>query len=250
MPICRQAVQLTYCYEWNTSSVRLQKEEVPGARLTAIKLLAKLSKRVVPSEAGCPLSLLWLLPFLSFSLPHHASCRLSPPSFSSPCSFSYPGKGKGHLLLFSLACLLEWEALVGEKWAGFWEFAEASIYLSRAKEGWGWGRPCWPPQMNIKPFHTLLSHCEVWFSTLHPLKLFLDFTLKGQRNQQGGATEPWFKSWSVHTTGALSSVPVLGGCPFFARMSWFMAMGVANLGLTLSSYFHDRSSLATAQRGR
>lgn len=96
----------------------LQKEEVPGARVTAIKLLAKPSRQVVPLESGC-LFLLRFLPSLSVLLPHLSSSQLTPLALSSLYAFPHLGKRKGHLLPFNRAFLLEHEALVEEKWVGF-----------------------------------------------------------------------------------------------------------------------------------
>lgn len=84
-----------------------------------------------------------------------------------------------------------------EKWASFSEFAEAFTYLNRAREGerrktvlatsselQTIPHPSLTCMKSYFPFSTLS------LTTLPLRKSFLGFTLKGQRGQKGGATEP------------------------------------------------------------
>lgn len=228
MPICRETVQLTYCYQWNTSSVCLEKEEVPGAKVTAIKLLANLRRQVVPFEARwlSPLPLVLFLPpchFLVFSPPEACFFPL-PPSVPSPNRGMSAGAEKRSHSQFESSTYSwgrgsdggEMGSVLRTGWSFYWPKQSQG-----REEG---GRPFLPPQMNFKLFPTLPSRCEVLFllSTLLltrlPLwKSFLGFALKGQRSQKDGAAQ-LEKSHSSNYKGAC--IPGALVCTRLGTMSW------------------------------
>lgn len=120
----------------------LEKEEGPGAKVTAIKLLANQRRQIVPSEAWrpSPLPLVLFLPsashFLVFPPP---GASFFPPFLlwaPSPTWVCLLGQRGGSALNVNQALTLEGEALMEERWLSSENLVnEASSYPTRVKVG-------------------------------------------------------------------------------------------------------------------
>lgn len=196
MPICRQAIQLTYCYQWNSSSVCLEKEEVPGAKVTAIKLLAKPRKQVVPSAASHPLAACFPS-FSSHCLIFSSWFMLLPFLLSVPAPFRVYllGMRGGHLLHFSKT-LSSWARSTDVRAMGLILRTCSSFYLFKFSQGRGRREDfvAASDELQSLPHPSLTSwglifHSPLSLTSLPLCKSFLGFTLKGQRNWKGGAAE-------------------------------------------------------------
>lgn len=164
------------------------------------------------------------VPSISSSLPH---CFLPPGScfpfslYPCPHQGTSAGVERRPHLHSNYALILEWQALMEEKRAYFWELAEASTYLNRAKEEKR-KKTVFATSNELQTIpHPPLTWLRSYFplstlslTTLPLCKSFLGFVLKGQGSQKGGATElekiPTSNYTGAHVPG-LTCLPTLGG---------------------------------------